>query len=312
MEHSLPLVYAIVLSWNLREDTLACLASLMEVDYPNLRILLVDNASTDGTPQAVAERFPSVEMLINNVNVGFAAGCNLGIRYALAKGSDYVFLLNNDTIVDPGVISHLIAVTAPDVGIVAPKIYYADDPKRIWSLGGKRHVLTWEKVGDPIGEIDRGQWEEPIEQDYFAGCAMLLSRRLLEEVGLLDEWFISYYEDTDLSFRAREAGFKLLLAPQAKIWHKVAQTSGGSDSPNERYWMGRGSVIFFSKHVRGWRWLIVIPYRVGSALKTFMRLAWHGRWASVVAYFRGLYDGIREVWGGDGQETSPNGLGRRW
>lgn len=291
-----PLVYAVVVSWNLRDDTLECLDSLAQVDYPNLRVVLVDNGSTDGTVAAVAARHSDVIVIVSDINLGYAKGCNLGIRRALADGADYVFLLNNDTIVDPAAVTEMVTVMAPEVGIVAPKIYYADDPQRIWSLGGMRHPLTYEKADDPIGALDEGQWEEVAERDYFTGCALLLSRRLLETVGLYDEWFISYYEDSDLAFRAREAGFKLLLAPQAKIWHKVARTSGGSGSPGERYWMGRGSVIFFAKHVRGWRWLIVIPYRTGSAIKTVLRLAWQRRWNSIAAYLRGLRDGLREVW----------------
>ncbi len=290
-----PLVYAVIVSWNLRDDTLECLDSLTQVEYPNLRVVLVDNGSTDGTLEAVAEQFSEATVLVNATNLGYARGCNIGIRHALANGADYVFLLNNDTLVDAAALTELVAVAGPEVGIVAPKIYYADDPHRIWSLGGMRHPLTYEKTGDPIGALDEGQWEAVLERDYFTGCALLLSRQLLETIGLYDEWFISYYEDSDLAFRARAAGFKLLLASQAKIWHKVAQTSGGSGSPNERYWMGRGSVIFFAKHVRGWRWLIVIPYRIGSALKTVLRLAWQRRWDSIIAYLCGLCDGLREV-----------------
>lgn len=296
MKEQAPLVYAVVVSWDLREDTVECISSLTESNYSNLRILLVDNGSTDGTPEAVATNFPDVEILVNDSNLGYASGSNRGIRYALAHSAEYVFLLNNDTVVDPNAIGHLVEKFRSKVGVVAPKIYYADDPERIWSLGGKRHPVIYEKVGDPVGEIDRGQWSEVLEQDYFTGCALLISRRLLKTIGLYDERFISYYEDSDLSFRAREAGFKLLLVPQAKVWHKVAQSSGGIDSPNERYWMGRGSVIFFAKHVRGWRWLVVIPYRVGSAIKTILRLTWGRRWDALVAYLRGLRDGIREVW----------------
>lgn len=299
---SAPLVYAVVLSWNLRNDTLECLNSLTHSDYPNLRILLVDNGSTDGTPEAVAAHFPDVTVLVNATNLGYAKGCNVGILHALANGADYVFLLNNDTLVDAAALTEMVAVVTPEVGMVAPKIYYAEDPQRIWSLGGMCHPLTYEKTGDPTGRLDAGQWETVVERDYFTGCALLLSRRLLETVGMYDEWFVSYYEDTDLTFRARAAGFKLLLVPQAKIWHKVARTSGGSGSPNERYRMGRGSVIFFAKHVRGWRWLIVVPYRMGSAVKMVLRLAGQRRWASITAYLRGLRDGLREVWRARRQE----------
>ena len=290
-----PLVYAIILNWNRRGDTVACLESLAQVDYPNLRLLVVDNGSTDGTPEAVSHQFPDVALIVNNQNLGFAAGCNVGIRYAIEQEADYVFLLNNDTLVDPAVLRHLVSLTGPDVGMVAPKIYYAADPTRIWSVGGMRHPLTIEKTGDARGQIDAGQWEDVLERDYFVGCALLLSRCLLAEVGLFDERFFMYYEDSDLSLRARQAGFRLLLSPQALVWHKVAVSSGGSDSPNERYWMARSSVLFFRKHVHGLRWLIVAPYRAGSAIKTVLRLTWHGQGQSAHAYLRGLRDGLAEA-----------------
>ncbi len=289
-----PPVYAVILNWNRREDTLASLASLAKLDYPDLRRLLVDNGSSDGTPEAVRQQFPDVEVIINERNMGFAAGCNIGIRRALERGADCIFLLNNDTLVDPAALKHLVALVGPDVGIVSPKVYFAADPCRIWTVGGMRHPLTIEKMDNGHGQMDVGQWNDVLERDYVVGCALLLSRPLLTEVGLFDERFFMYYEDSDLSIRARQAGFKLLLSPKARIWHKVATSSGGSDSPNERYWMARSSVLFFRKHVRGWRWLIVAPYRLGSAVKTTIRLLRRRRWESVSAYWRGLHDGLAQ------------------
>jgi GT2 family glycosyltransferase len=189
----------------------------------------------------------------------------------------------------------LIAAATPAAGILAPKIYYACDSCRIWSVGGKCHPLTIEKTNDGRGELDRGQWNTVLERDYFTGCAMLLSRELLMQVGLFDEAFFMYYEDSDLCRRARIAGFRLLLVPEARVWHKISRSSGGSNSPNERYWMARSSVRFFRKHVQGVRWLIVVPYRTGSALKTVLRLLWYRRHKSAWAYLTGLYHGLMET-----------------
>jgi hypothetical protein len=151
-----------------------------------------------------------------------------------------------------------------------------------------------EKIGDARGQIDEKQWDTVLERDYLVACALLLSRCLLTQVGLFDERFFMYYEDSDLSLRACQAGFRLLLAPQAHVWHKVAVSSGGSDSPNERYWMARSSILFFGKHVRGWRWLIVLPYRAGSAIKTLLRLTLRHRPEAARAYGRGLRDGVAD------------------
>ena len=121
---------------------------------------------------------------------------------------------------------------------------------------------------------------------------MLLTRALLEKVGLFDAGYHpAYYEDVDLCVRARRAGFRLLLVPTAKMWHKVSVTSGGINSPSERYLMARHSVRYFRKYVRGWKWVVVVPYRLGSALKTTFRLAREKHFGSIRAYWCGLRDG---------------------
>jgi len=287
-----PLVYVVIPNWNRRDDTLACVESLLQMDYPDFRIVVVDNGSTDDSVQAMARQFPGVEQITNGRNLGFAAGANVGIRHALARGADFVFVANNDTSVAPDALGVMVEAASPqDVGLVGPKIYYAGDPQRIWSVGAWRHRLTLEITGCRRGQLDADPDGEPFEVDFVTGCAMLIRRGCLEQVGLFDERFFMYYEDSDYCLRVRSAGYHVLVVPRAKMWHKVATSSGGSDSPMERYHMARSSVLFFRKHVRGWRWLIVGPYRAGSAVKWVMRLALRRRWVSVRAYLRGLGDG---------------------
>lgn len=290
-----PLVFIVTLNWNRREDTLECLRSMEDLDYPNKRLLLVDNGSEDNSVAAVKETFPEVEIIENASNLGFSAGTNVGLEYALSHEAQYILLLNNDTHIKSNALNELMSDMSDDVGMVAPKIYYAEDPTRIWSLGGRRHWLTTEKVGDVRGQIDKGQGTKNLERDYVAGCAILLSRNFLEDIGLFDERFFMYYEDSDLSLRARDGGYRLLISPEAHVWHKVAMSSGGSDSPNERYWMARSSVLFYRKHVHGVRWLIVLPYRLASAIKTIVRLKISGQHSSVSTYLRGLKDGLADV-----------------
>ncbi len=290
-----PLVYVVTLTWNQREDTLSCLESLSQMTYPHYRLLLVDNASVDGTVEAVRDRFPAVEIVVNPRNLGFPGGFNVGLCYALAQGTDYVFMINNDTFVEPIILDELMnCADLPDVGMLAPKIYYADEPNRIWSVGGRRHPWTLEMTGKGDRQLDQGQWKDVIERDYLVGCALLLKRSLLEDVGLFDIGYCPiYYEDVDLCLRARQAGYRLLLVPGARMWHKVSASGGGAGSPRERYLMARNSVRFFRKHVQGWRWLVVIPYRLGSAAKTTIRLLYQGRRRSALVYLRGLRDGLR-------------------
>jgi GT2 family glycosyltransferase len=293
---SLPPVYVVTLTWNQRADTLNCLESLSQITYPNYRLLLVDNASVDGTVEAVKERFPDVEVVVNPENLGFPGGFNVGLQRALDQGADYVFMINNDTFVEPNILSELVAhAVAPDVGMVAPKIYCADEPNRIWTIGGMRHPLTWEMTDIGDKQLDQGQWEDVVERDYLIGCALLIKRSLLEQVGLFDTGYCPiYYEDSDLSMRARHAGYRLLMVPSARMWHKGSASGGGNDSPRVRYLMARNSVRFFRKHVRGWRWLIVAPYRTGSAILWTLRLLRRGRFQSILAHWRGLFDGLMQ------------------
>jgi GT2 family glycosyltransferase len=287
----LPLVYVLTLNWNRCADTVDCLQALTALTYEPKRLLLVDNGSTDDTVTTVRHMFPQVDVLETGENLGFGGGFNAGMAYALAQGADYVFIINNDAFPAADAIEQLLAVMAADVGIAAPKIYYADDPRRIWSVGGLCHRWTIEKTGDARGELDdQGAWNEVLERDYFTGCALLFPRAFL-----IDERFFMYYEDSDLSRRAAAGQFRQLLAPRAHVWHKVSVSSGGSDSPNERYWMARSSVLFFARHVRGWRWLVVGPYRLGSALKTSARLLVQGRRAALRAYWAGLRDGLADA-----------------
>jgi hypothetical protein len=292
-DRKLPSVIVLVLNWNRCEDTLRCLESLRRMTYPNFRLLLVDNGSSDGTLAAVAARLPDVERIANAENLGFAAGCNVGLRHALARGADFVFIANNDTTVAPDLLDEVItAAVPPDVGMVAPLVYYEADPRRIWSAGAGRNPLTLEMSGNLRGQMDTDAWPEVVEREYLVGCGLLLKRQLMERIGLFDPRFFMYYEDLDLCLRARAAGFRVLLAPRAHMWHRVAVSSGGADAPGERYWAARSSVQFFRKHVRGLCWLIVVPYRTGSAVKTVLRLLSRGKWEAARAYLRGLWDGL--------------------
>ena len=286
-----PLVYAVTVNWNCPDDTLECLQTLAAQSYPSLGLLVVDNGSTDDSVKRIRAEFPKAELLASQANQGFAAGANLGLRWAFRAGADLVFLVNNDTLVDPEAVEALAAHARAGVGILAPLIYYAEEPARIWSAGGKRRHWTLEIHGDDRGQMDTGQWREPVARDFVTGCGMLLTRELVERVGIFDEQFFMYYEDSDLCLRAQHGGFKILLVPASKMWHKVAQSSGGSDAPDERYWMARSSVQFFRKHAQGAQWLAIVPWRLVSALRTTLRLLRNGRIEACAAYWRGLRAG---------------------
>ncbi|MFQ3661911.1 MAG: glycosyltransferase family 2 protein [Chloroflexaceae bacterium] len=276
----LPRVAIIVLTYNGVEDTLACLASLERLDYPRerYRVVVVDNASQDGTPAAVRAAFPETFVFVveNGANLGFAAGNNVGLRYALAQGFDYALLLNNDTEAAPDLLSALVAAAESDprAGAVGPIIYYHAAPARVWSAGG---WIDWEQgISRMEGEVeDRGQFTATREVDFVTGCAMLLRRAALERAGLLDERFFMYFEETEWCVRARRAGFRILFVPQAKLWHKIP-LNARFDKEYLAYYMTRNRLLFLratGARPRTWFKALVL-----QDLRTYLSLCLRPKW----------------------------------
>jgi GT2 family glycosyltransferase len=300
-----PPVTLIIVAWNQLETTLACLESVAGLAYRPFETILVDNGSAPPLADAVGERFPQVRILRLPDNTGFAGGNNAGLRQALTGPSDHFFLLNNDTELAPDALDHLVAAieTAPDIGLVTAKVYYAADRRRIWSVGNRLNVFLDVTAGGE-NQIDRGQWAQPRDIDFAPFCAVLVRRELLESVGLLDEGFFFYYEDMDYCRRARLAGYRLRLCPDAHVWHAVSASSGGKENPLARYRLAQSGGRYFRKHGRGARMLLIISFRLASAIKTTAQLLAKRRGDVVRAYWAGLLAG----WRGDEPSTSPRWL----
>lgn len=252
-----PRVTIIVLSWNQRAVTLECLASLSRITYPHRHLLLVDNASTDGTPEAVRRGFPAVDVLALPENRLFAGGNNAGIRHALDRGADMVLLLNNDTEVDPGFLEHLVAraLSTPHCGMVAPKIYYYGDQRRLWYAGGEVSFWTGTLRHVGIRQIDAGQHDAGGETGYATGCCVLVPREAIERAGMLDEAYRMYTEDADWSWRIRAAGYSIQYEPRARVWHKISVSTGGHLSAYKMRRKFTGNLRFMARHARWYHWL---------------------------------------------------------
>jgi len=252
----------IVLNWNGRDLTLDCLRSLAAVTTPHVRIILVDNASTDGSADAVREHYGSRVTLIENAqNLGFAAGNNVGIRRALDDGADFILLLNNDTVVAPDFVEHLHKpmLSSPDIGITAPKIYYAEPKNQIWFAGGE--LSMWRGIARHTGirETDRGQYDQERDIDYATGCAFLVRRAVLEKIGDLDPGYRAYFEDADFCVRARRAGFRIRYIPAAHVWHRISASTGGQLSRRKAGRKLASSRRFFGRYARPYHW-VTIPF----------------------------------------------------
>ncbi len=287
-----PLVYGVTVNWNRADDTIECVRSLVAQRDANIRVLVVDNGSTDDSVATIRAAFPDLELLRLENNLGFAGGYNTGIRYALAHDADYVFIINNDACADACAVRELLHYTSDDAPIVAPAIFYADASECIWSVGGHVSPLLLEMTDDH----GRNHLlpSAPVARDFVSGCALLIRRDVFERVGLFDEHFFFYYEDLDFCLRARRQGYQLLLVPQARVMHKVSQSTGGANAPMERYLMARGSARYFRKHMRLWQAPLIISFRLLSALRSTARLIFARQFASLCAYWRGLLCGWLE------------------
>jgi GT2 family glycosyltransferase len=287
-----PLVWAVIVNWNGRELLEACLKTLLASDYPNLSVAVVDNDSTDGSGAMVREQFDGVELIENHENLGYAAGANTGIRYAQGRGADFVLLLNNDVELDAAAVTALVGAAGRDTrtAMVGPLIYYWDRPELIWSAGGKVSFWTGNIRHRGLREKDAGQFADIEEVDYVTGCAVLVSLPAVSEIGLMDEGYFMYNEDTDWCTRARRAGYSVVLAPAAKLWHKVSMSSGGGLTPFKIYHRLRSTLRYFSIHARPYHWLGILPATAVRALAFASSEAASGHGANVAAIARGVRD----------------------
>jgi GT2 family glycosyltransferase len=224
-----PHVAVIVVNWNGREITLECLRSLSAQTYPHADLIVVDNASSDGSADAIRSAYPDVILLSMAANLRFAGGNNAGMREALNRGADLVLLLNNDTVVHPDFLKHLVARLEmdPRCGMVAPKIFYFAQPDKLWFAGGVISMWTGTMKHIGIREVDCGQHDAVREIDYASGCCILVRSDVIRKIGLLDESYHIYTEDADWSMRVRRAGYTVLYEPAARVWHKISVSSGG-------------------------------------------------------------------------------------
>ena len=286
-----PHVSTVILNWNGLADTRECLASLQSIDYPNYRTVVVDNGSEDDEAAVLRKEFgDSVELIESPANLGFAGGVNLGIRNALEQGADYVLLLNNDTTVDPAFLSQLVSAAEEldDVAAVCPKAYYYDEPEVIYSTGGSVNLWmgTARQVGN--GKRDSGQYDAVAERDYADGVCMLIPRRAIEAVGLLDDDYFAYWEETDWCARTRKLGMRCYYVPGARIWHKAARVQAPTNQ--YRFLFRRNALMFVRKRgtrlqfltavlaqvfFYGPRYLLAHPGKIARAPAELRALLWH-------------------------------------
>lgn len=298
----LPRVAVIILTYNGIDDTLACLASLAAQDYPAERraLIVVDNASSDTTLERVRALYPWVTLIANGANLGFAAGNNVGLRYALEHGFDYALLLNNDTEGPVDFLRNLVCAAAadPTIGAAGPLITYHERPELIWSAGG---MIDWRRGTSSmrgIGEVAPKQVEPPVDVDFVTGCAILVSREAMARAGILDERFFMYYEETEWCVRIARAGLRITYVPAARLLHKIP-LADRVDRPYVAYYMTRNRLLFLGAVRASLRaWFHAVILQDGRTLFSYsLRPKWRNRRAQRDAMIQGWADFLRGRFG---------------
>jgi hypothetical protein len=295
-----PRVAVVILNWNSCQMTSDCIRSVLAMDSQSHEIVVVDNGSTDGSAQSLKREFPQITVLPQDRNLGFVAGCNVGIRHAVARDMEYILLLNNDTYVAPDFIREMLSRMENDarIAVVCPKIYFADHPNLLWYAGGDFSLWTGMTKHRGWKEIDLGQFDHRQEITQATGCAMLVRGKALSEVGLLDERFWAYAEDLDWSLRFLKKGYRLAFAPKAHIWHYDGATSvksmGSGSQAIRQFFSTRNLVFVARKHLSWWE---IPTYALGFmfnhiAFYTALRL-WRRDFRALLAIYAGLNQGFQ-------------------
>ena len=292
-------VAIIILNWNGLDDTIACVRSLLQISDQRFQIILVDNDSTDGSSDELERLFPEIVLIRRRVNDGYAGGNNEGIRYALQHGAEYLLILNNDVVVEPNFLVPMIKVLndRPEVGVVTCKAYFAGEKGKIYSTGGTLSTLRCTGISLPTTLADKEG-----EVSFISGCVLMVRKKVFETVGLFDEEFFMYFEDTEFSSRVGKS-FKLFYTPAGVVYHKSG--AGGHWTNYTEFYLYYNTrnrfLAFRSEH---WFYqLYVIAFSLALALVKSILIFSYGlprrrrddSLKRIRAIWRGLKDGLAGV-----------------
>lgn len=260
-----PAVACVVLNWNTWRETVECLTALGSIEYSNITVIVVDNGSTNDSVARIRRAHPSVELLSTGSNLGYGGGVNAGIRAALERGAQFVWLLNNDTKPSPGALSALVrkALEKPDLGAVGSVLMHMGSQTKVQAWGGGR-VNCWFGRTSHAMSAREDRWFH-----YLTAASVLLRSSALRKVGLFDEGFFLYWEDTDLSFRLRRKGWGLGVAADSVVLHKVGASSGGDRRRVDRHSTASG-IRFLRKHAKV-AWISVPLFLASRVINRLMR-----------------------------------------
>lgn len=283
-------ISVVIPTYNLKDILLECLESIFNQDHKNIEVIVVDNASTDGTSAAVREKFPSVKLIQKSKNLGVTGGANAGVREAVG---DYIWFVDHDNIFLPNTLSELIklAESDPKIGVTVPKIYYWEDKSMIWAAGTGINIFTGENIFR--GGKDKGQYER-VEDVEIAPANFLVKEEVIKKVGAYDEIYCISYEDADWSFRVNKAGYRITYTPKAIAYHKFPLLNKKELKKrwlSRSYWTARNKIIFMRKHSRSFSFFMLL-YPAWFLIYTYQAIRWRNL-PALWNFYRGIADGFK-------------------
>ncbi len=294
-----PLVSIITINYNQLELTCALLESLRKVTYPAIEVIVVDNASTDDPSARINSKYPEVKLIVSKENLGFAGGNNLGIK---ASKGEFLMFLNNDTEVDPGFVEPLVSFFQKHhkAGAASSKILYYNSGETIQYAGSSSlDPLTGRSKRIGWMEKDRGQYDQIRETDLIHGAAMMVPKKVIEEVGMMPEFFFLYYEEVDWCESIKKAGYKIYFVPGSRVYHKESMSIGKA-STLKTYYLTRNRLLYMRRNTAGLKkitWILFFLFfsLPKNALKYTLRNdAEHAR-----AFWRGLTWNVTHLTNGE-------------
>ncbi|NOR86926.1 MAG: glycosyltransferase [Bacteroidales bacterium] len=288
-QNNLPLVSIVSVQYGHAEVTIDMVKSLRKITYPNIEIIIVDNASPDEHPEIVKQECPEIIYIESDENLGFAGGNNLGFKVAKGK---YILMLNNDTEVEEKFLEPLVLKMEndPTIGIVSPKIRFFHSPDTLQYVGyNPINSITQRGGAKGFGEKDKGQYEEDALASYGHGAAMMVPMKVVQEVGLMADIFFLYYEELDWAHRIRDFGYKIYYVHDSLIYHKESISTGGRVSPLRAYYMTRNRILYLRRNVNGFTYFLAILYQLLVAVpKNATLIAIKGSPKFIRAYAMGV------------------------
>ncbi len=293
-----PLVMIVILNTNRRDDTLECLHALAASSYANQQVIVLDNASTDGSVAAIRAAFPAVRIINLTQNSGYAGNNNVGIAAALTAGAAWVLILNEDTLLASDCIEHMVATGEAEatIGIVGPLVLHHDEPETIQSAGGRMNN-AWQAWHHGQNQPSSTAPVAPQSVEWISGCAIMVRREVITQIGMFDERFFYYWEETEWCLRARRAGWRIILEPAAWLWHKGVQRDY-RPKPSVSYYDTRNHLLLLRKHGAPLgAWLSTGGQKLRTVLSISLRPKWRDRRRHRDAMVRGAFDFLTGRWG---------------